>query len=204
MKKILCLVMTLMLLVLCPAMAETVVEKQTLTSPDGSYSIEVPADYMSLNAELVANLFATEEMQQLLAQALGLPDASQLGLYLSMIEANNMMLVFTENMIGNLNIQAVPASLTMEQMVMLKDALDASIIQQYASLGVAEEDVELMEIQEIGGRQWYSVKLVMAGMPIQTLMTEVGGIQYALTFTYMDEAAMLSILESFTVATPAE
>lgn len=207
MKKILSLIMALMLLALCPAMAETVeetaVQTQTLVSPNGDYSFDVPLGYIPMDAEVMLSLFKTEEMQQLLAQAMGLEDASQLAMYFELVEASNMMIVYSSDLVGNLNVQAVEASLTMDLLVMLKSAMDAAMIEQYVSMGVAEEDIYPMDIQEIGGRRWYGMQLAMAGVPMQTMMTVENGVQYTITFTAIEEAEMLSILESFKVAEAA-
>lgn len=204
MKKILSLIMALMLLALCPAMAETVeetaVQTQTLVSPNGDYSFDVPLGYIPMDAEVMLSQFKTEEMQQLLAQAMGLEDASQLAMYFELVEASNMMIVYSSDLVGNLNVQAVEASLTMDLLVMLKSAMDAAMIEQYVSMGVAEEDIYPMDIQEIGGRRWYGMQLAMAGVPMQTMMTVENGVQYTITFTAIEEAEMLSILESFKVA----
>lgn len=207
MKKILSLVLAMMMLVMCPAMAETVeetaVQTQTLVSPNGDYSFDVPLGYIPMDAEVMLSLFKTEEMQQLLAQAMGLEDASQLAVYFEQMEANNMMIVYSSDLMGNLNVQAVEASLTMDLLVMLKSAMDAAMIEQYVSMGVAEEDIYPMDIQEIGGRRWYGMQLAMAGVPMQTMMTVENGVQYTITFTAIEEAEMLSILESFKVAEAA-
>lgn len=208
MKKMLSLILALMLLMLCPAMAETVVETveqpQTLVSPDGSYSITVPADYFPMNAEVMVSLFATEEMQRMLAQAMGLEDASQLAMYFETLEASNMMIVYSGDLVGNLNVQAVAATMTMDQLVMLKALMDEAMIQQYVSMGLAQEDIQLMEIQEIAGRRWYGLKLAMAGEIMQTMITVENGVQYVITFTGLEEQDAQSILESFTVTAAAE
>ena len=206
MKKILSLVLAMMMLVLCPAMAETVeeiaVQTQTLVSPNGDYSFDVPADYIPMDTEVMLSLFKTEEMQQLLAQAMGLEDASQLAMYFELVEASNVMIVYSSDLAGNLNVQAVEASLTMDMLVMLKSVMDAAMIQQYVSMGVAEEDIHPMDIQEIGGRSWYGMKLKMAGIPMQTMITVENGVQYTVTFTSIDADDMQAILESFKVAEP--
>lgn len=204
MKKILSLVLALMLLALCPAMAETVVETKTMTSPLGDYSFEVPQDYFSMDAELMKTLFTTPELQELIAQALGLPDASQLSVYFEMLEASNMMVVYTGDWGGNFNVQATEATLTMEQLIALKAMMDTAMIAQYTSLGVVEEDIQPMEIQEIAGRKWYGMQLAMGGMPMQTMITIENGVQYTLTFTMVDAEAMQDVLESFQVVAVAQ
>lgn len=207
MKKVLSLVMALMLLMLCPAMAETAEETaaqpQTLVSPDGSYSFDVPADYIPMDSRLMLSVISTPEMQQIMAQVLGLQDASKLSMYLEMMEASNMMIVYSSDLMGNINVQTFEASLTMDMLVMLKAAMDAAMVAQYTSLGVAEEDIHPMDIQEIGGYRWYGVQLTMAGMETQVMITVENGVQYTMAFTAIDEVEMLSILESFKVAEAA-
>lgn len=200
MKKMLSLLLALLLLALCPAMAETPVEMKTLTAPDGSYAFDVPADYMEMNSELVKNLFATEAMQQLLAQMLGLEDASQLDMYFAMMQQSNMMMVYTADMMGNFNVQTAASPLTMDQVVMMKAMMDASVAAQYMALGVAEEDMQPMDIVEINGRQWYGFRLKLMGQDIQTMITVENGMQYAVTFSGIDAQTMEAILASFVVA----
>jgi len=204
MKRILSLLLALMLLALCPAMAETVVETQTMTSPAGDYSFEVPQDYMAVDAELLMGVFTTPEMQEMLAQMMGLEDASLLAAYFEVLEASNMMIVYASDWVGNFNVQAVEAALTMEQMVALKSMLDAAMVAQYTSMGLAEEDVHPMDIQEIAGRQWYGVQMEMAGLQMQCMITVENGMQYTLTFTMIDAEVMEAILASFTTVSAAE
>lgn len=132
MKKMLSLLMALLMLVLCTAAAETAT--QTLTSPDGSYSIDVPADYFPMNSDTMMTLFTTDEMQQALAQTFGLEDASQLGAYFALLDANNLLFVYSGDMMHSLNVQANAATMTMEQTMQMKSMLDATVVQQYGTL----------------------------------------------------------------------
>jgi len=207
MKKILCLVLSLMLLALCPAMAENAAEElrmQVLTSPNGDYSFEVPETYFTMDAEWVASLMGQEEFQKLLTNMMGLEDPTMLETYIQMMEASNMMIVYASDWVGNFNVQAVEAALTMEQMVALKSMLDAAMVAQYTSMGLAEEDVHPMDIQEIAGRQWYGVQMEMAGLQMQCMITVENGMQYTLTFTMIDAEVMEAILASFTTVSAAE
>lgn len=207
MKRILSLVLALMLLALCPAMAETVVQEnamQTLTSPNGDYSFEVPENCFAMDAEWFASLMGQEEFQQILAQAMGLEDASTLASYIQMIEASNMMIVYSSDFVANLNVQVTASTLTMDMLAMFKSTMDAAMIQQYSTLGVAEEDITLMDIQQIGEHRWYGMKLVIAGLQMQTMITVVDGMQYTVTFTGLDEAVSQHVLETFTVIPAAE
>lgn len=201
MKKFLTLLLAaMMLLALMPALAETTAaETQLLTSPDGSYTIEVPADFIPVNAETMMTLLSDEAMQQLIAQVMGLTDASQMWDYIELLDASNMMIIYGPDMYSNLNVQATKTPLTMEQMTLLKDLLDQTIIQQYASVGVSEEHISLLPIQEVGGRSWYTLQVEFAGMQLRQWMTVENGVQYALNFGSIDPQVMTSILESFTI-----
>lgn len=199
MKKRLSLLMALLMLLLCTASAETTVQPQTLTSPDGSYSFNVPADYIPMNSQTAKALFTTDEMQEMLAQMFGLDDASQLDAYFAVLEASNMLFIYSGDMMANMNVQTTEATMTMEMMVQFKDLLDSTIVQQYGALGATEEDVTLMDMQEIGGRQWYAIQVVLSGMKINSRMTIVDGVQYTFTFSDMGDDVMQLVLESFQV-----
>lgn len=128
MKKMLSLLMALLMLVLCSATAETTVQTQTLLSPDGSYGFDVPADYLPMNSQIMKTLFTSDEMREMLAQLFGLEDASQLDAYFAVIEASNMLFVYSSDMMGNVNAQTNAATMTMEQMVQFKSLLDSTIV----------------------------------------------------------------------------
>ena len=203
MKKLLSLVLALMMLMICPAMAETTAEMQLLTSPDGTYSFEVPQDFFTMDADILKTVFAAPEAQQTLAQAMGLQDASQLAVYFEAMQEANMMIVYGSDMVSNLNVQVAEASLTMELVAAMKPLLDNSMSQQYQGMGIAAEDIHPMDIQQFGGRSWYGTQLVMMGMDVYSMLTIENGIQYVVTFTGLDETVMQNLLESFTIAAPA-
>lgn len=135
MKKMLSLLMALLMLVLCTASAETTVLSQTVSAPDGSYSFDVPADYIPMNSETMTALLTSDAMVELVVQMFGLTDVSQLDAYLAQLNANNMLYVYASGMGGNINAKSGEATLTMSQMVELKTQLDAAITQQYVALG---------------------------------------------------------------------
>lgn len=199
MKKMLALLMALLMLVCCTATAETTVQTQALLSPDGSYGFDVPADYIVMNSQIMKTLFTSGETQDMLAQVFGLEDASQLDAYFAVIEASNMLFVYSGDMMGNVNAQTSVATMTMEQMVQFKSLLDSTIVQQYCALGAKEEDITLLGMQEVGGRQWYAIQVVLNGVTINSRMTIVDGVQYTLTFSGMGEDVMQLVLESFRV-----
>lgn len=199
MKKMLSLLLALLMLAGCIAAAETAVQTQTLVSPDGSYSFNVPADYFPMNTETMKAMFTTDEMKAALAEAFGLEDASQLEPYLAMIAASNMLFVYSGDMQSSLNVQITAATMTMEMMAQYKSLLDATIVQQYMALGAAEEDITLMDIQEVGGRQWYAIQVVLSGMKINSRMTIVDGQQYTISFSDVGDDVVQLVLESFQV-----
>lgn len=177
----------------------TLTELQTLVSPAGDYSFAVPADFILADSDLFKTLLTTDAMRQYMADALGLEDASQMEQYFAAIQASNMMIVYDSDFDGNLNIQETEALLTMDMIVLLKSAMDQSILQQYAALGVPEENMTFMDIQTIGGRRWYAAKVVFMGLDMQTMITVEDGKQFTFTFTKLEDAVVQTVLESFTV-----
>lgn len=177
----------------------TLTELQTLVSPAGDYSFAVPADFILADSDLFKTLLTTDAMRQYMADALGLEDASQMEQYFAAIQASNMMIVYDSDFDGNLNIQETEALLTMDMIVLLKSAMDQSILQQYAVLGVPEENMTFMDIQTIGGRRWYAAKVVFMGLDMQTMITVEDGKQFTFTFTKLEDAVVQNVLESFTV-----
>lgn len=174
-------------------------ELQTLVSPAGDYSFAVPMDFILADSDLFKTLLTTDAMRQSMADALGLEDASQLEQYFAAIQVSNMMIVYDSDFDGNLNIQETEALLTMDMIVLLKSAMDQSILQQYAALGVPEENMTFMDIQTIGGRRWYAAKVVFMGLDMQTMITVEDGKQFTFTFTKLEDAVVQNVLESFTV-----
>ena len=203
MKKMLSLILALMMLMICPVMAENIVETQLLTSPDGTYSFEVPQGFFTMDADILKTVFAAPEAQQVLAQEMGLQDTSQLDVHFEAMQEANMMIVYGSDMVSNLNVQVAEASLTMDLIVTMKALLDYSMSQQYQGMGVAAEDIHPMDIQQFGGRSWYGTQLVMMGMDVYSMLTIENGIQYVVTFTGLDETVMQHVLESFTIVAPA-
>lgn len=198
MKKLLSWVLALMLLMLCPAMAES--GMQTLHSPKGDYHFEVPDSYIPMDSEFMVSIMSTPEMQQIIAEALGLEDASMLSMYFELLKANNMTFVYTSDFMGNLNVQSSEASLSMDLVILLKTMMDEAMIEQYASMGIDKEAVQTMDVQMIGSHRWYGTKLNWGGMSMQTMMTIVDGWQYTVTFTDVDAAVVQHVLESFRTA----
>lgn len=172
---------------------------RTLVSPAGDYSFAVPADFIYADTDTVMALITTDEARQGMAEAMGLEDASQLDAYFAAIQASNMMIVYDSEMYANLNVQQSEATLTMDMIVLMKSAMDQAMIQQYASLGVPEENFTLMDIQTIGGHRWYVVKLEFVGLNMENAITVENGRQYTFTFTGLDDAVVQAVLESFAV-----
>ena len=138
-----------------------------------------------------------EEMQQIIAQLMGVEDVSQLSVYFDALEKSNMLLVYSDDLTGNLNVQVIAAELTLDEVVLYKALLDLTIKQQYLGLGIAEESIHTMDIQEIAGRRWYGTRVEMMGMQVLSLMTVENGLQYTITFTDIDEDVARRIMESF-------
>lgn len=203
MKKLLSLLLCLMMVLSCAAMAETAVEMQTMISPNGDYSFDVPADFFSMDGSVLTTIFSTPEMQQALAQAMGMQDASQLAVYFETMKEANMMIVYGADMVSNFNIQVTPSDLTMELVAALKAMMDNAMAQQFQTLGIAAEDIHPMEIQQIGNYSWYGNRVVMMGLDVYSMMTIEDGMQYTITLTALEDAVMQNVLESFTVTAPA-
>lgn len=199
MKKMLSLLMALLMLVMCTATAETTAETQTVLSPDGSYSLDVPADYIVVNGETMAELITSDAMADLLTQMLGLENASQLSAYVAQLDAANMLCIYTSGLKNCINTQTSTSTMTMEQMMAQKDMLDAAIGQGCVQMGIKEEDIVYQEIETIGDYTWYGIKASMLGVQVQVRLTVVDGVQYTVTFTDVDDATSGVILESFRV-----
>ena len=198
MKKMLAMLLSLLLLALTPALAETAAT-QTLTSPDGTYTIEVPADYFPMNAATIIALCQNEAVMQYAAQSMGLENIDQMLEYIAMAEENNMIYAFGPDFVSNLNVQSLPSPLTVEMMVMFKDMLDDQFAQQYVSMGVPETALQYMDILQIGTRQWYGIGIELGGMSMLQLITAENGIQYGFTFADIDLETIMPIMESFTI-----
>lgn len=197
MKKLLALTLTLMLLAL-PALAETAT--QTVTAPDGGYSVEVPANWLNLNTDVVKQIYADDALRTMIGQNLGMQDPSMLEQYVAVMAQSNMVFVYADDMIGNFNVQTGPMPVTMEQLVALKEMMDATMIAQYVSLGAAEESIKPMEIQQIGNRSWYGMQLQLLGQDVLMLMTVENNMQYVFTFGGIDLDTCYAIVETFALA----
>ncbi len=199
MKKMLSLLMALLMLVLCTATAETTAETQTVLSPNGSYSLDVPADCIVMNGESMAELITSDAMAELMTQLFGLESASELEAYLAQLDAANMLCIYTSGLKGCINTQTSAASMTMEQMTAMKSLLDEAISQQYVQMGFKQEDIVYQEMETVGDYTWYGIKASMLGVQVQVRMTVVDGVQYSVSFTDVDDAVSSTILTSFRV-----
>lgn len=175
------------------------VPTQTITSPDGSYTFEVPEDYNPISPVTLRLQMQNPERLQMVADAMGVTDVDRLAEAIDALQMGNMIYVYTEDFLGSLNVQTAPVPLTMEQMVALKLLLDQQFIAEYVAVGVPAEDVHPMDIQLIGARQWYTIEVELGGQTVRQMITAEGGMQYVFTFGNMDEAAITAVLESFTI-----
>lgn len=172
---------------------------QVLTSPDGSYTVTVPADFIPVNADLIVAISQNEAMQEQMAQILGVEDVSRLAEYITLLETSNVLVVYGSDMFSNFNVSLVSNPLTVEQMITVKHLLDQQLTQQYESVGIPASAVQPMAPQEIGGRQWYAIGVTMGNMRMQQMITTENGTQYTFSFGNIDQQVITSILESFTL-----
>jgi len=174
------------------------VSTQTITSPDGSYTFEVPADYNPISPVTLRLQMQNPERLQMIADVMG-ADPDRLAEVIDAVQMSNMVYVFTEDYQGSLNVQCAPIPLTMEQVVTHKLLLDQQFIDEYVAVGVPAEALYPMDIQLIGTRQWYAMGVELGGQTLRQMLTVEDGMQYLFTFGNMDEAAMVAVLESFTI-----
>lgn len=165
MKKMLSLLMALLMLVLCTATAETTAETQTVLSPNGSYSLDVPADCIVMNGESMAELITSDAMAELMTQLFGLESASELEAYLAQLDAANMLCIYISGLKGCINTQTSAASMTMEQMTAMKSLLDEAISQQYVQMGFKQEDIVYQEMETVGDYTLVRHQGLHAGRP---------------------------------------
>ena len=202
MKKLLSLLMAAMMLALTPALAESAAT-QTLTSPDGTYTIGVPADYIVINDDLVAALEADEaELERILA-GISLNDLAALKNLVAEDKASNSVRADSPDFLFNLIVSASPLPASMEQWIARKSMMDDLYISQYTAAGIPEEMIQTMDILEIGGWRWYGLDIGVPGFQFRQRMTIHDGTLYLFNFADGGSNAdmTIAILESFTLVT---
>ena len=196
MKKMLSLLLALtMLLTACPAMAEIANGAQMLVSPDERYSLEVPEGYFELGLEI---LLGDAETQAYLMAWLDM-DAAQLREFQENARQGNMLIVYSDDMQSSFNVSSRKDFLTMDLLTADKSQVDAVTMQGYMMMGVQPDEFEPMDLQVIGGRTWYALRMILEGQPFQLMMTAEDGVSYTAGFTNMDAQVIASILETFTL-----
>ncbi len=108
---------------------------------------------------------------------------------------------------GNLNIQDTSFGMPMKTVALMKDTLDETFSKQYASMfDIAEDAVSTYDIETIGNYQWYHIDVAMSLMGVDVVIrqyiTVVGAENnaYIVTFTGIDEAEVLYMLENIAFA----
>lgn len=156
------------------------------------YTIEVPEDYLEMSADTLDTLMETVGAD--VFEKAGI-DISVLG----EIDYSNTDYLYTADMLGNLNVQISKASgLTQEALESMKESLDDQLTTTYVSMGVAEENCEPMEIEQIGDYSFYCYHVSMMDSTMhQYIICNEDTDMFTITFTNIDEETEKEIIESF-------
>lgn len=132
MRKFICLLTALMMLLTCTALAETAtetpVETELYTHPTFGYSLEVPSDWILLDNETIGTIVDTMKDGQA-----GTLDDATLAQYAAQIDATNMMMALSPDLTTNINVVAQDLGATFSANV-VADELCPSLVSQYQAL----------------------------------------------------------------------
>jgi len=211
MKKVLALIMALaMLLCGCAALAETAAdtqETQTLNSVTGLFTLEIPADYIIFDAELVQMLIGDLGVDYFVENGLDEGTAQMVIDTFAQIDPTTQDFVYAPDFVSNMNAMAsAPAGLTRDMLPLVKDALDETLTAQYVSMmGLAEEDCVPMDIITIGENDYncYAFGVNAFGtFLIQYITFADDGTQICLTFTGIEKEITDAIMDTFEFVVP--
>lgn len=201
-------ILTLCALLLCAAAGTAVSAQETELSTEAAsvkegwmlytsasselYTIEVPDDYIELSADTLDTLMDT--VGEDIFENAGL-DLSILG----SIDYSNTDYLYSADMLSNLNVQISKASdLTQDMITSMKDDLDAQMAATYMAIGVAEEDCEAMDVEQIGENTFYRYTVSMMGSTMhQYIICNEDTDMFTITFTNFDEEIEKEIIESW-------
>ncbi len=201
-------ILTLCALLLCAAAGTAVSAQETELSTEAAsvkegwmlytsasselYTIEVPDDYIELSADTLDTLMDT--VGEDIFENAGL-DLSILG----SIDYSNTDYLYSADMLSNLNVQISKASgLTQDMIASMKDDLDAQMAATYMAIGVAEEDCEPMDVEQIGENTFYRYTVSMMGSTMhQYIICNEDTDMFTITFTNFDEEIEKEIIESW-------
>lgn len=200
MKKILSLLLAaMMLLALSPTIAEenAAASTQILTGPDGSFTLDVPADWFYLTEAIVTRGEAASVRSYM--QLLGI---QQLPAMEEFAEYNNyIQLAFSGDTDAWLAAFCTTAYETMEEFISQKERLDEDLYSMYIGSGYPAEGFTRMEVQSFGGLRWYCAGLAFPDATLTLMVTNDNGRQYWCAFANADAELVASVMESFTVIT---
>lgn len=184
----------IMLFTAATALAEPV------TSVSGLFTFEVPENCIKVDAALLDTLVKQLEAEDY-EDAVGMDkeSAQNLVAVLEQVDLSTADLLYTSDMVGNVNIMAIPGvGATQAFLPLLKGEFDKQLIAQYTSaFGIAEEDIQTQELAQFGENTYYALYLTFMGMPIHLYITyDAAGNQLTFTFTGFDAEAEKALMES--------
>lgn len=132
MRKFLCLLMAVMMLLSCTALAETATETEVETTlythPTLGYSMNLPTDWILLDSETVDTLVDTMKSGEA-----GTLDDATLAQYTAQIDATNMMIALSPDQTSNVNVVAQDLGVTFSAGIVVEQLCPA-LVAQYQSL----------------------------------------------------------------------
>ena len=196
MRKIVVFLLCLMLIA-TPALAER------KTSVTGLFTFECPDDCLQITGEFIDELLngdMTEEIQSEMGNIGFDPDAlSDLFEQMRSVDLSSLDFIYSSDFTGNVNMYAqVGLGLTPDMLPLIVSALDEQMVSLYMSMGVPEDGINLMGIQEIGGNSFYTTYIEMTGglSMHQYMAFNEAGDQIVFTFTGFPQEDELALMES--------
>lgn len=195
------LLCAIMLFTIATALAEPI------TSVSGLFAYELPENCIKVDAALLDMLVKQLEAEDD-EDAVGMDKeaAQALVTVLKQVDLSMADLLYTSDMVGNVNIMAIPGvGATQAFLPLIKDEFDKQLTAQYASaLGMAEEDIQLQELTQYGENTYYALYFTFVDMPIHLYITyDTAGNQLTFTFMDFDAEAEKALMESVVLA-PAQ
>ena len=167
------------------------------TSVTGMFTIEIPEDYIPLDAE------TTEQIMDMGAE-LGVGDIDLS--ILEYVDYESMDYIYSDDWMANFNVQVTQNNgMTQEMLEASADILGETLIEQYAAVNVPEENCYPQGIGEINGNTFYIFFVDIAGSMVHQYMTcNEDGDLFTFSFTDMDEEVEIHVLQSFTMLESGE
>ena len=198
MRKVIVFVLCLMLIAM-PAFAEQ------YSSNTGLFTYECPENCIPITGEFI-DAMLNGDMSDYLQSGMGELGFDESALdevfeNIKNLDLSNMDFIYTTDMSGNVNMFAqMGLGVTPDMLPMLVSMLDEQMVSTYAAMGVPEESVESLGIQEIGGTQFYVIYVEMSGglSMHQYMAFNEDGDQIMITFSNFpaeDEQALVESIE---------